>query len=52
MNIKCVYSTMPRCKHKMYCVFFFLFVFVFLVGFCKGGGSQLIANQTGSLLFQ
>ena len=27
---------MPRCKHKMYCVFFF-----------KGGGSQLIANQTG-----
>lgn len=27
---------MPRCKHKMYCVFFFF-----------GGGSQLIANQTG-----
>ncbi len=23
MNIKCVYSTMPRCKHKLYCVFFF-----------------------------
>lgn len=29
---------MPRCKHKMYCVFCFFFY---------GGGSQLIANQTG-----
>lgn len=52
MNIKCVYSTMPRCKHKMYCVFFLFCFGFFLVGFCKGGGSQLIANQTGSLLFQ
>lgn len=35
MNIKCVYSTMPRCKHKLYCVCVFL-----------RWRSQLIANQT------
>lgn len=31
---------MPHCKHKMYCVFLFVFCF-------KGGGWRLVANQTG-----
>lgn len=44
MSIKRVHSTMPRCKHKLYCVSVCLFV-------SNGGGSRPFANQTGEFLF-